>query len=225
MNNEADSKKVWRILIVDDHAVMREGIAAILTKEPDLEVCGEAESPSEALERLEAAAPDLAIVDLSLKEGSGLELIKDLHARRPDLPVLVLSMHDEAVYAERALHAGARGYLMKQESSAKVVQGVRDLLQGRPYFSKAVAERVVLKAVEGRRQKPSDPLESLTDRELEVFIHVGKGLKPRQIAEVMNLSVKTVETYSMRIKQKLGLSDASELLQRAIQWAKNQDPV
>jgi len=225
MNSEPNSKKTWRILIVDDHAMMREGIAAILNKEPDLEVCGEAESPAEALERLEATAPDLAMVDLSLKEGSGLDLVKDLHARRPELPVLVLSMHDESIYAERVLHAGARGYLMKQESSAKVVQGVRELLQGRPYFSKAVAERVVLKAVEGRRQKPSDPMESLTDRELEVFIQIGKGLKPRQIAEAMNLSVKTVETYSMRIKQKLGLSDASELLQRAIQWAKSQDPV
>jgi DNA-binding NarL/FixJ family response regulator len=225
MTSESNLNKTWRILIVDDHAVMREGIAAILNKEPDLAVCGEAESPAEALERLEAAGPDLAIVDLSLKEGSGLDLIKDLHARRPDLPVLVLSMHDESIYAARVLHAGARGYLMKQESSAKVVQGVRELLQGRPYFSKAIAERVVLKAVEGRRQKPSDPMESLTDRELEVFIHIGKGLKPRQIAEVMNLSVKTVETYSMRIKQKLGLSDASELLQRAIQWAKSQDSV
>jgi DNA-binding NarL/FixJ family response regulator len=225
MNSEPNSNKIWRILIVDDHAVMREGIAAILNKEPDLSVCAEAESPAEALERLEAAAPDLAIVDLSLKEGSGLDLVKDLHARRPELPVLVLSMHDEAIYAERVLHAGARGYLMKQESSAKVVQGVRELLQGRPYFSKAIAERVVLKVVEGRRQKPSDPLESLTDRELEVFIQIGKGLKPRQIAEAMNLSVKTVETYSMRIKQKLGLSDASELLQRAIQWAKSQDSV
>ena len=208
-----------RILIVDDHPIVRQGLVQMLGHEPDMEACGEAESAAEALKAIAAAAPDAAIVDLSLKDSSGLELLKDIRVRYPRLPVLVLSVYDESMYAERALRAGARGYMMKEEAAEKVVTAIRRILAGQIYLSEAMASRLLHVLVDGRPDAGLSPAERLSDRELEVFQLIGQGFGNTEIARRLHLSPKTVETYRGHIKEKLNLSGATELLQHAIQWA------
>lgn len=204
-----------RILIVDDHPLVRAGFRALIGEEPDLEVCGEAEGFAEALERADETAPDVIVVDLSLDDGSGLELIKRLHARHPEVRLLACSMHDESLFADRVLKAGGRGYVNKHEATDHVVGAVREVLAGGIYLSSTMTERV-------RQRTPADgpaSVEALTDRELEVFSLIGQGLGTAQVAAQLHLSVKTVETHREKIKRKLGLASGSELARYAAQWA------
>jgi len=210
------------ILIVDDHPVVRQGLAQLIDQEHDLNVCGQAEDAHQAMDAVKDLAPDLVVVDISLKETSGMELIKDIKIRYPSLPVLTLSMHDEAIYAERALRAGAKGYIMKQEATDKVVTAIRRVLAGAVYISDGMAAKMVGRLVGGSADKGTSPLERLSDRELEVFRLVGEGYGTREIAEKLHLSTKTIETYRAHIKEKLGLQDTNELLRSAIQWVNTE---
>jgi DNA-binding NarL/FixJ family response regulator len=206
-----------RILIVDDHPIVRVGIRHMLAGEHDLEVCGEAESADAARQLAMSARPDLAIVDLSLAQGSGLDLVRSLGESVPTLPVLVLSMHDEALFAERVLKAGARGYIMKREAITGLVAAIRQVLAGRIYVSEGMAQAVFERL--GREGAvPSSPLASLTDRELAVFDLIGRGQSTAAIAEQLGVSVKTIETYRSNIKTKLNLKDATELIRFAATW-------
>lgn len=210
------------VLIVDDHPIMRQGLAQIIDQEPDLYACGEAENSLKALEAITQLQPDVAIVDITLKGRiGGIELIKDIKLRWPTLPVLVLSVHDESVYAERALRAGARGYIMKEEATSRVIKALRQVVAGKIYLSENMASRMLQKLVDPTADTVS-PVDSLSDRELEVFTLIGQGLSTRQIAEKLHLSVKTVETHRSRIKDKLHLQNASELTWHAIDWVQNQ---
>ena len=211
-----------KILIVDDHPLMRKGLAMTLNAEPDLNVCGQVADAEEALGALEEFDPDLAIVDISLPGMSGLELIKHMQALRPSLRTLVVSRHDEALYAERAIRAGARGYVMKLEASDMIVKAVRRVLNGGIYVSEEINERLLLGLAAGRQELAQSPLEVLSDRELEVFELTGRGLGTREIAERLHLSVKTVESYRARIKDKLNLKTAAELMQHAVQWVEGE---
>lgn len=207
-----------RILVVDDHPVVRQGIKHLLEMEPDLRVCAEAESAGEALQALQKTHPDLVIVDISLKGTDGLELTKWIRAQDEKLPILVLSMHDENLYAERVLRAGAHGYLMKAEVGDKIITAVRRVLSGQIYLSEKVGQNI-LHEVTGRNQ-PADksPIRQLSDRELEVFRLIGQGHGTREIAGLLHLSVKTIETYRAHIKEKLGLANATQLVRYAAQW-------
>jgi len=207
-----------RILLVDDHPLVREGLAEALTREADFEICGEAEDCRQALELISTARPHLAIVDLALKKSYGLELIKDVRARFPEVLMLVVSMQDELVHAERVLRAGASGYITKEEATVQVVQAVRQVLRGETYVSHRFASQMASKLSGRARSEAGSPLANLTDRELEVFQLIGDGLGRRQIAERLHLDVNTVETYRARIKEKLRLKDAQELLQYAIRF-------
>ena len=220
-DSQAKSDKRKKIFLVDDHPLVREWLGLLLQREPDLSICGEAEDVHDAVEKIEKTRPDLAVVDISLRSTHGLELIKDLQSRVPELPLLVLSMHDESLYAERVLRAGARGYITKQEATKKVLVAIRQVLDGQIYLSEKMASRMVNKLVVGRRDKQSFSIERLTDRELEVFQLIGRGYSTRRIAEELHLGIKTVESYRARIKEKLQLEGATELLQHAIQWVHN----
>jgi DNA-binding NarL/FixJ family response regulator len=206
------------VLIVDDHPIVRQGLAQLINEEKDLEVCGQAEDAHEAIQAIRQLDPDLVIVDISLKDTSGIELIKDLKVQYPALPVLTLSMHDEAVYGERALRAGAKGYIMKQEATEKVVTAIRRVLAGEVYVSSGMAAKMVSKFVRGGTRTTGSPADGLSDRELEVFRMIGEGYSTREMAVKLHLSIKTVETYRAHIKDKLGLQDTNELLRSAIQW-------
>jgi DNA-binding NarL/FixJ family response regulator len=209
-----------RILIVDDHPIVRLGIRQMLAAQRDLEVCGEADSADAAMQLITSAPPDLAVVDLSLEEGSGLELIRTLRKSAPTLPVLVLSMHDEALFAERVLRAGARGYIMKREAITGLVGAIRQVLSGRIYVSAQMAQ-TVLERLGHEGAAPESPLATLTDRELEVFEAIGRGLSTAVIAEQLALSIKTIETYRSNIKTKLNLKDASDLVRFAATWVEH----
>ena len=216
-----------RILLVDDHPILRQGLANVLNQQAHLCICGEASDSAEALALAERLRPDLALVDLSLRNGDGIELLKDLRVRQPQMLTLVLSMHDEALYAERALRAGARGYVMKQEKLDRLLLAISRVLSGSIYVSDQVAAHAVARLAVGgaaaqETPKTSDAyVERLTDRELQVFRLIGRGLGTRLIAETLHLSRKTIESHREHIKGKLGLKDGSELIQRAIQWARN----
>jgi DNA-binding NarL/FixJ family response regulator len=212
-----------KILIVDDHPIVRQGLAELINHEQDLIVCGQAEEAHEALRIIKETGPNMVIVDISLKETSGIELIKDIKAQYPNLPVLALSMHDESLYAERSLRAGAKGYIMKAEATEKVISAIRKILGGQIYVSDRMAAKMVRKLVGGGPDAGASALERLSDRELEVFHLIGQGYGTRQVAERLHLSVKTIETYRAHIKEKLNLADANELLQYAIQWVSSQD--
>jgi DNA-binding NarL/FixJ family response regulator len=216
----APQQKKARILVVDDHPIVRQGLVLMVGHEPDLEVCGEAASAAEALKVIAATQPDAAIVDLSLKGSSGLELLKDIKVRYPKLAVLVLSVYDESMYAERALRAGAMGYMMKEEAVEKVITAIRRILSGQIYLSENMASRL-LHVLVGGRPVGTSPAERLSDRELEVFQLIGQGYGNTEIARRLHLSPKTVETYRGHIKDKLNLSNATELLQHAIQWTRD----
>ena len=207
-----------RVFLVDDHPLVRESLANLIEQQPDLRVCGEADGTVSALVAIGAAQPDIAIIDLSLGERSGLELIRDLRHAHPHVAVLVLSMHDESLYAERALRAGARGYIMKREATRNVILAIRRVLAGKIAVSDRLAETLAEKLVSGAPPGPRSPVELLSDRELEVFRWVGEGRTTRQIAESLHLSAKTVQAYHARIKEKLGLTTANELLREAVRW-------
>jgi DNA-binding NarL/FixJ family response regulator len=212
-----------RIVIVDDHPIVRQGLAELINHEDDFIVCGQAEDSHEAMATIRAKQPDLVVVDISLKQTSGMELIKDIKAQYPNLAVLALSMHDESLYAERALRAGAKGYIMKAEATENVVSAIRKVMTGQIYVSDRMAAKMVRKLVGGGPEVGVSAIERLSDRELEVFSLIGQGYGTRQIAERLHLSVKTIETYRAHIKEKLNLADASELLQYAIQWRSTQE--
>jgi DNA-binding NarL/FixJ family response regulator len=212
-----NGKDKAKVLVVDDHPVVRQGLTLLVNAESDMAICGEAETPRDALKAIADLGPDAAIVDLSLKGASGLELIKDIKVRFPRLPVLVLSMSDEAVYAERALRAGARGYMMKEEATEKVLDALRQVLGGGIYLSQSMSARLLHQLVEGAPPDGGSPVDRLSDRELEVFQLIGQGLGTTEIARHLHLSPKTIETYRAHIKDKLGLDSATELLQHAIQ--------
>jgi DNA-binding NarL/FixJ family response regulator len=222
MPTKSGSKSAKKqIFLVDDHPLMRQALSQLISREADLAVCGEAEGAAEALRSIAALKPDAAVVDLTLKEGSGLDLVKDLKLRHPALPVLVLTMHDESAYAERLLRSGARGYVMKDQASDKIVTALRRVLDGEVYLSEKMSARVLHKLVGGVPASVS-PVDLLSDRELQVYELIGRGTGTRQIAEKLHLSVKTVETYREHIKIKLKLDNATELLQHAIQWAQSK---
>jgi DNA-binding NarL/FixJ family response regulator len=218
MENDPEPHRKAAVLIVDDHPIMRSGLAQLIAQEDDLELCGEAEDVHGALKAIEELEPDLAIVDIALKEGSGIELIKDIKVRWPKLPVLVLSMHDESFYAERVLRAGARGYVTKAEASSRVIEGVREVLKGGVYVSEKAASKMLGRLVAGGSTAPAFPIDRLTDREFEVFELIGQGLQTRQIAERLHVSVKTVDAHREHIKDKLDIGSATELLKYAVQW-------
>jgi DNA-binding NarL/FixJ family response regulator len=211
-----------RILIVDDHPLMREGMAQWIQRDPGLAVCGEAESAAQALSQVEKLKPDLVLADISLTGRSGLELIKDLRALQPTLPVLVLSMHEESLYAGRALRAGARGYVMKRAGGHRVVEAIHEVLQGRIVVSPEMATHL-LEEYSGRKgHSQRVPLPNLTDREFEVFQLIGEAKSNREIAEQLHLSAKTVETHRMNLTRKLKLKSAAELLRFALQYAEKE---
>ncbi len=207
-----------KILIVDDHPIMRSGLIRLIEDEDDLCVCGEAEGVQDALEAIEKTNPSLILLDISLREGNGIELTKDIAIRWPAIPVLVLSMHDESFYAERLLRAGARGYITKAEASTKVIEGIRDVLDGGVYVSEKMASRMLSKLVGGTSEANVFPIDRLSDREFEVFEMIGQGTQTRKIAEDLHLSIKTIEAHREHIKKKLDLGSATELLKYAVQW-------
>lgn len=209
-----------RVLLVEDHAIVREGFAELINSDPSLKVCGAVSSAPEAVSAVEQFEPDAVVVDLSLQGGSGLELLKDLKTLRPELPLLVLSMHEEGLYAERALRAGARGYVMKREESKTVLDAIHTVLRGEVYLSTAMQHRLLHRIVGQNRAIESAGLSQLSDRELEVFELMGDGITTRQIAAHLGVSVSTVETHRARIKEKLHLKNAAELMRAAVAAAK-----
>ncbi len=211
-----------RIFIVDDHPLVREWLANLIHQQPDLAVCGETESAPAALSSIAAAQPNLVIADINLKDSSGIELIKDIKNLCPGVPVLVLSMHDESLYAERVFRAGARGYVNKRETAQNMVQAIRYVLDGKLYVSEKAAQILAGRAVPGRAVSRSS-IELLSDRELEVFDKLGQGIGTRQIAEDFHVSVKTIQAYCARIKEKFNLNSATELLREAVRWHDRRD--
>ena len=210
----------YKIFVVDDHPVMRLGYAALINREPDLVVCGEAGTAEEALEKI--TAPDLIIVDISMEGMGGLELIRHLRAYQPALPVLVVSMHDELLYGERALRAGARGYIMKSEVDTTIVEAIRHILSGGFYVSNRMSAKILLQYSDRRLDAEQSSIERLSDRELDVFKLMGQGLSTREIAEALHISPKTVESHRRRMKIKLAIDSTAMLLQRAVQWAQQE---
>ena len=210
-----------RIVLVDDHPMVRERLAEVINREPDLSVCGEAEDRGGALEVIEREKPRLAIVDLTLRRSNGLDLIKDLRVMHPDLLILVLSMQDEHLYAERVIRAGAHGYITKQEATRKILDAIRQVMAGKVFLSEEISAEILSRML-GKSRGAMRSLDVLSDRELQVFGLVGEGFGTRQIAGQLGLDVKTVETYRTRIKEKLELKDASELLRQAIAWKRDQ---
>ena len=209
-----------KILIVDDHPLVRTGFAQLIGDCPDLEVCGEAGDMAEALRQIDGTHPDLAIIDLSLAGGSGLDLIEHIKSRDKNILMLVASMHDETLYAERVLAAGARGYINKQEAQDSIIRAIRQVLSGKVYLSQKMTDRLLSGMVDTNNE--TRDIDSLSNRELQVFELIGEGVPASQIAEQLNLSVKTIETHQAHIKKKLGLDSAHELNQRAIRWVMDQ---
>jgi DNA-binding NarL/FixJ family response regulator len=218
--HEPHSRKS-KVFLVDDHPIVRQGLALLINREPDMVICGEADSAPAALQSIPAASPDVVVVDISLDGPDGLDLLKAIRLKDPVLPVLILSMHDESSYAERSLRAGANGYIMKQEATEKVLIAIRRILQGKVYLSERLTNCMLEKYVYGTTSSKNDPLSKLSDRELEVFRLIGAGHGTRQIADELHVSIKTVESYQAHIKEKLGLRNARELLQHAIERTVN----
>jgi DNA-binding NarL/FixJ family response regulator len=209
-----------KVFVVDDHPIIREGLAQMINREPDLTVCGDAQEMHSALQSISTLKPDILIVDISLNGPDGLDLLKSIRGKDPALPVLILSMHDESIYAERALRAGANGYIMKQEATERVLVALRRILNHEIYVSDRIANKMLqlLAGGAGKRASYRSPLDDLSDRELEVLRLIGEGHGTRQIAEELHLSIKTVESYQGHLKEKLGLKNSRELVQYAIQW-------
>ena len=217
MTPEQDGQK-RRVFIVDDHPLVREWLTTLIDQQTDLAVCGEAATAAEAMRAVGSSKPDVAVVDISLTDSSGIELIKDLRNACPSLVVLVLSMHEESHYAARALRAGARGYLMKRETTRKVIPAIRQVLEGKICVSETITAAMALRFVEGQTLATLSPVEQFSDRELEVFEWLGQGRSTRQIAETLRISVKTVQAYCARMKEKLNLVTSTELVREAVRW-------
>ena len=222
MSQPTSPARKHRVLVVDDHPIVRQGLTLLINRENDLMVCGEAEDARTAMQSIMSAKPDILVVDISLNGPDGLDLLKDIRTRYPDLPVLILSMHDESIYAERALRAGAQGYIMKQEASERVLLALRRILSNEIYVSERISNRMLQRFIGGAAQSRPSSVADLTNRELEVFRLIGEGHSTRQIAEQLHISVKTVESYQAHIKEKLSLRSARELMQHAIQWSMNE---
>jgi len=213
--------KKCRVLLIDDHPIVRQGLALLIDREGDLSVCGEADGAHSAFHAIETLRPDLVVLDISLSGPDGLDVLKEIRMKTASLPVLILSMHDESIYAERAMRAGANGYIMKQEATDKVLVAIRRILQGEVYLSDRLTNTMLQQYMRGVSPTKMSPLVSLTDRELEVFRLIGEGHGTRQIADELHLSVKTIESYQAHIKEKLALRNARELVQHAIEWTVN----
>ena len=217
--NDAPAKK--RVLIVDDHPIFRAGLTSLVNLETELAVCGEANDAAQAMHALEKLHPDLVLLDMSLPGKGGLELLKDIRAIAPQTPVLIISMHDETLYAERVIKAGGRGYIMKQEGPEKIVQAIRKVLGGGISVSERIAAQI-LDAMSGSKGGTSASGSTLTDREFEVYRLLGQGKEPHEIARTLHLSIKTVDTHRAHIRQKLGLRNATELIHHATRWTAEQ---
>jgi DNA-binding NarL/FixJ family response regulator len=213
-----------QILVVDDHPIFRHGLADLIQSQPDLVVCGHADSAPTALDQMRRLKPDMAILDVSLRGTNGIELVKLMKAEVPRLPILVLSVHDESLYALRALKAGALGYIMKAEAGQHVIVGIRRVLEGKIFVSPKFSEQLIFKAIHSIETGDGSPVDQLSDRELEVLELLGKGHNTRSVARLLNLSVKTIETHRAHIKEKLGFKDASEMVRFAIDWVSQQEP-
>ena len=219
--NPSPSKTVARksrIFVVDDHPLVREGLTNLINGQDDLIVCGQAKNSAQAIDRIMTTLPDVAFIDISLENESGLELVKQLAAQFPQVALIVLSMHDEGLYAERALRAGARGYVMKHQTSTSVLASIRRVLAGDIYVSEKIVNKIALRLASSRQSVARSPVESLSDRELEIFRLLGHGRTTSQIAADLNLSLKTVQAYCARAKEKFGVTSLTELLRAAIQW-------
>jgi len=214
--NEPHESARRRVFLVDDHPLVREWLTNLIDQQRDLVVCGEAEDAPQALSAIEALKPDVVVVDITLSSGSGIELVKDIKRSVPSVAIVVLSMHDETLYAERALRAGARGYVMKRETTKKIIIAIRSVLEGKLYVTDEFKASIGEKHLEGATG--GSPLEQLSDRELEVFRMLGQGYETRRIAESLHISIKTVQVYCARIKEKLGIGNATELLREAVRW-------
>jgi DNA-binding NarL/FixJ family response regulator len=223
MSLSKDNKQKNRVFLVDDHPLVREWLTNLVNQQPDLQVCGEAETAADALRGIEATKPKLAIIDISLNAASGLELVKDLCLQHPSVAPLVLSMHEEELYAERAMRAGARGYVRKRETSKNILAAIRRVLEGGIYVSEKLSNEMAVKFLKGQEGvgAAQSRVQQLSDRELEVFQLLGQGRSTSQIAEQLNISLKTVQAYCVRAKEKLGLTTAAELLREAILWEEN----
>lgn len=218
MNTTANAAKHFRILIVDDHPLLREGLRIRISGQPDLEVCCEAEDVDSALEHFKSGKPDLTLVDISLKKGHGLDLVKQIKAVDPDAKMLVISAYEESLYAERALRAGAMGYINKQECRENVVTAIRTVLEGHRYLSPKMNDQMLRMAVGGGEVAPASPVEALTDRELEVYQLIGQAQTTSSIARQLHLSPHTIDSHREKIKAKLGLENGAELTRHALQW-------
>ncbi|MBC8009203.1 MAG: response regulator transcription factor [Burkholderiales bacterium] len=214
-----------RIVLVDDHPITRQGVRVLIDQEPDLTVCGQADSAPAALQLIQTLKPDLAIVDITLKTTSGIELLKNVKAILPDLPVLIMSMHDESLYGERALRAGAKGYIMKHEASEHILVAIRSVLEGDLYLSEKMKEKMLHRLVRSKKNEVVFTIDTLSDREMEVFQLIGNGFGTRQIAEKLNLSVKTIDSYREHLKLKLRLDKGADLVRHAIQWVRSEGVV
>jgi DNA-binding NarL/FixJ family response regulator len=214
--------KATRILLVDDHPVVRDGFAEVINRESDLTVCAAAEDRAGALQAIETTRPGLVVIDLTLKNSSGMELIKDIHARWPKLLILVVSMHNENLYAERVLRAGARGYITKQQATRDILQAIRRVLSGGIYLNETTGAAVLARLASNPQAKEDAVLDQLTDRELQVFELTGQGFNTREISNQLRIDMKTVETYRLRIREKLNLENSSELLKLAIRWRQDR---
>jgi DNA-binding NarL/FixJ family response regulator len=213
--------KKYRVLLIDDHPIVRQGLALLIDREQDLSVCGEADGAHSGLHAIATLRPDIVVLDISLSGPDGLDVLKEIRMKSGSLPVLILSMHDESIYAERALRAGANGYIMKQEATEKVLVAIRRILQGEVYLSERLTSAMLQQFVHGNAGAKSSPILSLSDRELEIFRLIGEGHSTRKIADELHLSVKTIESHQAHIKEKLALKNARELVQHAIEWTVN----
>jgi len=213
---EKDESSKKRVFLVDDHPLVREWLTNLINQQSDLIVCGEAEDAPQALQSIERLKPDVIVADITLASGSGIELVKDVKRLAPASAIVILSMHDETLYAERALRAGARGYVMKRETTKKIITAIRHVLEGKLYVTDEFKASIAEKHLEGGMR--GTPLEQLSDRELEVFRMMGQGFETRKIAESLCISIKTVQVYCARIKEKLGIANATELLREAVRW-------
>jgi DNA-binding NarL/FixJ family response regulator len=211
-------EKRYKIVVVEDHPIVRHGLVMLIDQEPDLHVCGEAEDVNGAMALTAQQQPDLVVVDISLKGSNGLDLIKSIKGDDPNRKILVVSMHDEAIYAERSIRAGAQGYIMKQEAVDKIIGAIRRILRGELYLSDSISASLLFKVTHKNAEHHPATLDQLTDRELEVFQLIGQGFATREIADHLNLSIKTIETYRANLKQKLGVKNAPQLVQRAVQF-------
>jgi DNA-binding NarL/FixJ family response regulator len=214
---EAETKKI-RVLIVDDHPIIRHGLSQLINQETDMAICGEAEDGTDIIQIIEQTGPDVLLLDISLKSCNGIDLLPDIRARFPGLPVLMLTMHDETRYAERSLRAGAHGYIIKKDPPESVIQAVRQVLAGEIYLSRSMTSKMLKKVAAGDEARRTSPAEVLSAREREIFALIGEGKGTREVAELLNLSIKTVDAHRANIKKKLELKSAPELVQTAIKW-------